>query len=218
LIPRETKGVVSGFILLAVIAGAQTPAASFKTAWEGLTPGQISRIKAGQIVILGKDQSKGKEAQRFIQAAMIFDQPVDTVWKLFRQTDRQAQYLPRLDKAVTVEDQGSWNKVDFLVKFALIKIDYRVQHNFEPDHYYFYWSLDPGYKNDLKHLEGYWKLFRVDENHTAARYGTIVNTSNLIPKSIQGYLTRKDLPASLEAVKKYINSNGEYKKPGEEKL
>lgn len=214
LIAREVKWVIFGLIFLAIAAAAQTPAASFNSEWEGLTDGQIRRLNAGEIVILDKDQSTGKEAQRFIQAAIIFDQPVDTVWKLFRQTERQAQYLPHLYKAVKVEDQGISDKVDFLLKFSLIKIDYRVQHNFDPANYYFYWSLDPGHKNDLKRLEGYWKLFKIDDSRTLARYGTIVNTSGLIPKSIQEYLTRKDLPQSLEAVKKYINSSGEYKKPG----
>lgn len=190
------------------------PTVNFANGWEGLTPDQARDLKAGKIVILDRDQSQGTDWQRFIQAAVIFEQPIDVVWGLFRQTARQEQYLAKLNKCVTVEDKGTYDKVDFFVKFSFISINYRVQHDFDPQNYYFYWSLDPGYKNKLKHLEGYWKLFKLDEQHTLARYGTIVNTSDLVPKSIQEVLTRQDLPQSLESVKKFIDSNGKYAKPG----
>jgi len=211
------KMLVAAVLALAFASSAEVPTVSFENGWDGLTANQVRELKAGKIVILDKDQSQGTDWQRFIQAAIIFDQPVDVAWGLFRQTDRQEQYLSRLYKCVTVEDKGTYNKVDFFVKVSFINIDYRVQHNFEPENFYFYWTLDPGYKNKLKHLEGYWKLFKIDDTHTLARYGTIVNTSDLIPKSIQEALTRQDLPQSLDAVKKYIDSNGVYAKPGYKK-
>jgi hypothetical protein len=69
----------------------------------------------------------------------------------------------------------------------------------------------------LKHLEGYWRLYKIDDNHTLARYGTIVSFSELIPKSIMETLTRQNLPTSLNAVKKYVDSGGTYAKPGYKK-
>jgi len=214
---RRLLWLIPVCILLAIgLMGAELTV-NFKDGWDGLSPDQIKRLKDGQVVILDKDQSQGVELQRFIQAAMIFNQPIDTAWALFRQTERQEQYLPRLYKVTVVEEHPTWNKNDFFVKFSFINIIYRVQHNFQPEKYYFYWTLDPGYKNDLKHLEGYWKLYKLDDKHTLARYGTIVNTSDLIPKSIQEYLTKQDLPESMNAVKKYIDSNGAFAKPGYKK-
>jgi hypothetical protein len=193
------------------------PTVNFKDGWDGLNPDQVKRLRDGQVVILDKDLSQGAQLQRFIQAAMILNQPIDQAWALFHDTQRQEQYLPRLYKVTTVEDHPTWNKEDFFVKLSFINLSYRVQHNFEPEKYYFYWTLDPGYKNDLKHLEGYWKLFKIDDKHTLARYGTIVNTSDLIPRSIQEFLTKQDLPESMDAVKKYIDSNGTFAKPGYKK-
>jgi len=202
------------FIFIATSLRAAVPTVSFKDAYDGLTKDQISRLKAGEVVILDKDQSQGVETEHFIQAALYFSLPVDEVYKLLSNTLAQEKYLGKLYKVTSVEDHGSWNKEDFTAKISFITINYRVQHNFQPDKYYFYWALDPTYKNQLKHLEGYWKLYKIDEKHTVARYGTIVNTSDLIPKSIQEYLTTKDLPDSLGGVKKYIDSDGAWAKPG----
>lgn len=205
------------FWLCGVMSIAGVPSANSPEAWKGLTPDQIRRVKSGEVVILDKDQSSGEEAKRFIQSAIIFNQPIDVVWKIFRHTEKQEQYLPRLVSSPLVEDHERWNLNDFFVKFAFVNIKYRVRHNFEPENYYFYWALDPSYKNDLKHLEGYWRLYKVDENHTLARYGTMVIISELIPKSIMEEMTRRDLPESMEAVKKYIDSGGTYTKPGYQK-
>jgi hypothetical protein len=204
-------------LVLAAASSAKVPTVNFSNAWDGLAPDQVSRLRAGEIVILDKDQSQGTDLERFIQAAIMLNQPIDVAWQLFRQTERQEQYLPRLYRSIMVEDKGSYNKNDFIVKISFITINYRVEHDFQPDKYYFYWALDPSYHNDLKHLEGYWKLFKIDDKHTLARYGTIVNSSDLIPKSLQDALTRKDLPESMDAVKKYIDSNGTYAKPGYQK-
>lgn len=207
------RGLLLFVLLLAGKLWGEPPSADNSEAWKGLTKEQIQKIKSGEIVILDKDQSRGEEAKRFIQSAMIFNQPIDKVWALFRQTQNQERYLPRLYESSLVEDHSNWNLNDFFVKFAFVNIRYRVRHNFEPENYYFYWALDPSYKNDLKHLEGYWRLYKLDENHTLARYGTIVIISELIPKSLMEEMTRKDLPESLQAVKKYIDSGGSYTKP-----
>lgn len=210
---RRILWLIPACLLIAGSLVAKVPTVSFKDGWDGLNPDQVKRLKEGKVVILDKDQSKGSEMQRFIQAAMILNQPVDKCWAIFRQTQKQEQYLPKLYKVTTVEEHPNWNKEDFFVKVSFVNIKYRVQHNFEPDKYYFYWALDPSYNNDLKQLEGYWKLFKLDDKHTLARYGTIVNTSDLIPKTIQEFMTKQDLPESMDAVKKYIDSGGTYAKP-----
>jgi len=212
------KGKLWGIIpLICLFLGsslAGVPTAESPEAWKGLSPEQIKKIKAGEIIILDKDQSSGDEAKRFIQAAMIFNQPIEAAWNLFIQTEKQEQYLPRLYDSPLVERYATWDKVDFYVKFAFIDIKYRVKHNYDNEQFYFYWALDPSYKNDLNHLEGYWRLYKVDDTHTLARYGTIVMLSELIPKSIMEEMTRRDLPESMQAVKKYIDSGGSYAKPG----
>jgi len=200
-------------LLITIPALARVPTIDDPEAFQGLSPEQIQAVKAGEVVILHKDQDSKGDTQRFIQSAILFNQPIDVVWQLLHQTEKQDEYLPRLYKCELVERQANWDKIDFFIKVLFVNIDYRVKHNFDDENYYMFWALDPDYPNDLKHLEGYYRLYKVDENHTLARYGTIFVLSGLIPKSIQEILTRQDLPVSLDAVKKRIDSNGAYTKP-----
>jgi hypothetical protein len=89
-----------------------------------------------------------------------------------------------------------------------------VRHQWDDKKFRTWWALDPTYKNDLKHLEGYWHLYYMDDTHTFARYGTKLVVKDFIPKTVQEALTRRDLPASLESVRKRVNSHGTYKKKG----
>ncbi len=200
--------------LLAGVGQTQVPVADNPEAWKGLTQDQVKKVKAGEIVILDKNLSSSDEAKRFIQTAMIFNQPIDAVWTLLSQTEKQEQYLRSLFDSPIIETHPTWNLSDFYVKVAFIDLKYRVRHDFESEKYYFHWNLDPSHENDLKHLEGYWRFYKIDQSHTLARYGTIVVVSELIPKSIMEEMTRRDLPESMQSVKKYVESGGTYAKPG----
>jgi len=203
-------------ILALTFLGAIPPTADSPEAWKGLTAEQIKKVKQGEIVILTK-QGSGEE-ERFIKAAMIINQPIDVVWNLLCQTWRQEEYLPGLISSPLIEKHKDWNIVEFNVKVLFIKINYRVKHYIDSEHYYLHWNLDPSYHNDLKHLEGYYWLYKIDDKHTLIRYGTVVVVSELIPRSIQDALTKRDLPKNLQAVKKWLDSAGTYKKPDYQKL
>jgi len=208
------NGLLTLVLLLARAGLAAVPTADDPKAWEGLTPAQIQKVKAGEIVIMGADQPQGDEAKRYIRAAMILNQPIDTAWALFRHTEKQEQYLPELVKSTLAEDHGNWDRIDFFVKILFVNINYRDIHHYEPENYYFYWALDPDHKNDLKQQEGYWRLYKLDDKRTLGRYGTIVQLSDLIPKSIMETMTKQNLPVDMAAVKKYIDSGGTWAKPG----
>ena len=213
----KLAGWLLGVFVLARSGLAAAPSADNLEAWKGLTPEQIKQVKAGEILILGANTPQGDEAKRFIQAAMILNQPIDTAWALFRHTEKQEQYLPELVKSTRAEDHGNWDRIDFFVKLLFFNIRYRDIHHYEPENYYFYWALDPDFKNDLKQQEGYWRLYKLDDKRTLGRYGTMIQLSDLIPKSIMEAATKQNLPVDMEAVKKYIDSGGTWAKPGYQK-
>ena len=76
------------------------------------------------------------------------------------------------------------------------------------------WTLAPGYKNDMKRLEGFWQYYYVDDQHTLARYGTLTETGFGVPVKVQEFLARRDIPESLGRVKKWVDSGGTFRKPG----
>jgi hypothetical protein len=213
----KLAGLLLGVFVLARSGPAAVPSADNPEAWQGLTAEQVRKVKAGEIVIMGANTPQGDETKRFIQAAMILNQPIDTAWALFRQTEKQEQYLSELIKCTRAEDHGNWDKMDFFVKILFVTIKYRDIHHYEPQNYYFYWALDPDFKNDLKQQEGFWRLYKLDAKRTLGRYGTIVQVSDLIPKSVMEVMTKQMLPKDMGAVKKYIDSGGTWAKPGYQK-
>jgi hypothetical protein len=195
-------------------AALAVPSADDPEAWKDLTPEQIEKVKKGEIVLVDEDTSASAEEQtRFIQAAMIFNQPLEKVWELFKKTELQDRYLPDLEECTLVSRDEQGDRVDFHVKLVL-DIRYRIHHQYDNENCYLHWSLDPDYKNDMKRVDGYWRLYKLDDTHTLARYGTRVEVSSLIPEFIMVKLTRTNLPANMEACFKYIDSGGTYTKPG----
>lgn len=210
------KGTVFGVLLVSVLAAAvgAVPLATEPAAWKGLTPDQVNRVKAGEIVILDRDTSQGGAQTRFIQAALLFNQPLETTYKLFKQTERQDRYLPDLKSCKLVSRDQKGDRVDFHIELFGVSIDYRIHHVYDDANYTLTWGLDPNYDNDMKRVDGFWRLYQYDAKRTLARYGTNVEVSSLIPDAIMARLTRTNLPANMEAVKKYIDSGGTYVKPG----
>lgn len=203
------------FLLLAMAAMiSAVPLASDPAAWKGLTPAQVEQVKKGQIVLMDQDTSGSGDQKRFIQAAILFNQPIDKAWQLFRKTENQHRYLPDLDECKLVKRDAKGDLVDFEVELAGFEIEYRIHHVYDDANYKLSWGLDPSYDNDMKRVDGFWHLYKYSETQTLARYGTQVEVSSLIPEFIMKKLTRDNLPANMQAVKKYIESGGKWTKPG----
>jgi len=216
------KWLALGAVLIGLMLAVPTvaaPPASAPTikdaeATEGLTDDAVERAKKGEIVIANTQARSEGTASAMIQAAMLFDVPIHEAYRIVRETDKQCEYLESCDKNILIERTSSYDIVEFHVKILAWEIKYRVKHHWDDKKFRTWWALDPSYKNDLKHLEGYWRLYYVDDNHTFGRYGTKLVVKDFIPKTVQEALTRRDLPSSLEAVRKRINSHGAYKKKG----
>ncbi len=183
-----------------------------KEALAGLSVTDTADLEAGKIVVLKQDSGEGRSKKSLIKASLIFDRPIDEVWRLIKCTECQKQYLPDLRESKLVKSSSDDNITEFLLKITVFNIRYRVYHKFQNDIYRAQWHLDPGYNNDLKELYGYWQFYRLDDNRTLARYGSKVDVGVMIPGFIEDYLTRKDLPKALDAVKKWVDSDGKYRK------
>jgi hypothetical protein len=144
---------------------------------------------------------------------MIFNQPIDAAYKLFKATEKQDRYLPDLDSCKLVSRNAQGDQVDFHVKILMVSVDYRIHHVYDDANYYLHWSLDPSFDNDMREQAGYWRLYQINDKHTLARYGTRIQLSTMIPEFVMTTLTKTNLPSNLSAVKKYIDSGGTYTKP-----
>jgi hypothetical protein len=182
------------------------------SAYQGMTADQIARVKKGEIVIL--DQPQSFEGRQLVAAAFMFNQDLNTLWTLMLQGWRQEEYMPRLERSPLIKKWDNGHLIEFQLKVAGIGVKFRLLGAFEPSRYYCSWKLDPGFPNDMKEVSGFWQFYWVDEHHTLARYGSYTETTIWVPALIRDYLTRRDLPESLNVQKRWVDSGGTYRKPG----
>jgi len=204
------------FVTISLAGAPPTGVPTHKSpdAYKGLTDQGIAKLKAGEILIL-KNIEEGDKPSGMIEAALILDQNIEKVWELnAEKADWQHKYLPYLDYCSKVPDTGDKVKIDFKLVIMGVEMKYRVSYVIEKEKYSFHWALDPEYDNDLKVLKGYWNYYWIDDTHTLCRYGTWFETGLGVPKFVQGFLIKRDLPQSLTNVKKFVNSGGTWRKEG----
>jgi len=182
------------------------------SAYQGMTPEQVARVKKGEIVILDKPESF--EGRQLITAAFIFNQDLNTVWNLMTQGWRQEEYLPRLERSPLIKKWDGGDQIEFQLKVAGVEVKYRVIGSHDPSRYFTSWKLDPNFKNDMKEVSGFWRYYWVDEHHTLARYGSYAETGFWVPAFLRDYLTRRDLPEALQVQRRWVDSGGTFRKPG----
>ncbi len=162
--------------------------------------------------VVANSLSSGDEIKGIITAYIIVKKPKQAVWDLLRKPSLQHLYLPRLEKSKTVNKGENRELGWFQIKVSFVTIENQVEHRWWPEISRMAWALDPDYDNDLKQQDGYYNLYALDENTTLMELGTALETSALVPGFVQEYLTKKDLPEVIAAVKMYMESDGTYRK------
>jgi len=215
MMSRWISALSVGIALLINGRAAAVPTTDDPAAWQGLTAEQIQKVKKGEIVLIDQDTSAGTEEQKhFIQAAMIFNQPIEKAWPLIRKPETQDRFMPDLESLRLVNRTQTTDVIEFHTKVAMFAVDYQLILQNDDANCHQWYSLDPAYPNDLKRDDGYWKLYRIDEQHTLARFGIRVQVSAWIPEFVMSRLTKSNLPVNMKAFFNYVDSGGTYTKPG----
>lgn len=176
----------------------------------GLTQAQKTELSEGKTVFSTTDDSKDSS---LIEAAIVFNKKPEEVWNMISKTEEQIKYLKEINKLKLIDKKGNRDTIWFQLKIAFIPITYQVNHTFEKEHLYFYWSMDPSYKNDLKALKGFWKFYPYGPDKTLARYGSHVSLK-YVPAWLQDQFKKSGVEKALKAVKCYVDSGGTCKRKG----
>lgn len=192
-------------------------AVNAKTVGEGtLVLAQLDPKERAQLLgnglVLASNQEGDEELAGYIRAWVIAEQPRDKVFELLIQPSAQSTFLPRLVSSTTVERKATSELTRFHVRVGLINVHTQVLHQWWPEISRLAWALDPNFDNGVRHQEGYWNVYALDDKTSLLEYGTILKTSALVPKFVQDRLTRSDLPGAMEAMKKYLDSGGTWRR------
>lgn len=162
-----------------------------------------------EIVVAARQD--GDEPSGVITAYVVVHQPKKRVFEMLTDTTAQVNYQPRLRKSERVRREGNVEVTQFHTKAPMVNVHTRVIHQWWPEVSRIAWVLDPEFKNDLKKQVGFYNLYAIDEKTTLLEFGTIIEVGMLVPKFVQTYFTRKDLPEALGNVKRWVDSNGEWR-------
>lgn len=176
----------------------------------GLSEAQKLEIARGKPVFTLTGTSPDEQSG-LIEAAIVFEQTSEKTWNLFYRTEDQYKYLKELEMSRVITKGQLEDKIEFRVRALFITQTFRVIHHFDKPDYYFYWGLDPDFRNDLADLRGFYRFYPYGQGRTLARYGSNVSVKN-VPKFIENIFKKSGVSKSLVSVKKYIDSGGTYRK------
>lgn len=155
---------------------------------------------------------ESKEMRKTIRALVLVKQPREVAFKLLTDPSKQAEFLPRLVSSKTISRTATTEKTEFLLKIAFTSLHYRVDHRWWPGDSRIAWMLDSSFDNPMKLQTGYYYVYSVDDNWSLLEYGTNIDTGWFVPDVLQNYLSKREVPEALAALKKYIDSGGTWRK------
>ena len=204
-----------GLILVASVLGTSAVgarAASFEVAAGGsLLPGQVLlRAEPAAVVreLLEEKLFVLDDAGEMVRAYVLFDRPVDRVFELLSQTARQGEYRSELEGLATVARLPDGHVDQHQIRILFVEMSYRVRYRLEPERRRITWELDPSFPNPMRRVEGSWELYAMDPSHTLARFATAVDVGEALPAFVEGAVTRRTLPRTLERCRLWVNADG----------
>ena len=179
---------------------------------KNLTAANISKLEAGETILLDqtytdeKGQTRGKGL-----AIVLVNKPPDDVFTYIGQFGSYPEFMPRMVKSTVYKNEGSSVGAEYTLKVAWKTITYSCLHDVNNGNKTVSWVMDTGRKSDIASTTGMW-ILKPHKGNTILAYTVAVDTGMAVPKMIQDYLTKKDLPNVVRAMKKRVESGGTYKK------
>jgi len=171
----------------------------------------VSRLLQEKVIVLQEVRREGPLSGAVISSYVVFDRPVERVYRLLAQSARQTEFRPELTSIETVE-HGRYGPIDLQrLKILFQRYQYRLEYRLFPGVRRIEWQLDERFENDLAKVSGMWELFSMDDEHTLGRSGTSIDVGPAVPGFLQDWITRKNLPGTMERVRLWVNSNGKYR-------
>jgi len=207
---RSGSGRVAS-LLLGALLGVTAQASSARMSADEVLRQQpakvVRRLRSENLALLPgvRDESL------YINALVVFDQPLQRTLELLSQTQRQSEYLPELKRVVTVRREDHAVIDEHHVRILFIRIDYRLRTEMDPATGRIWWQLDPNPDNDLDVLEGYWELYDYGASRTLGVFGTRVVVGPALPSFLQNAATRRNVPRVVERMRLWVNSDGRYR-------
>jgi len=203
-------GVVS---LLAAAASTQEPttADSAATILAAQPRAVVDRLMEDHIVVMQEVRTEGPLSGGLLLAYVLFASDPESVYGLLSQSGRHPEYRPELTSVETIETGPGGPIDEHRMRILFQRYVYRIEYRLDPDHRRIEWHLDERFDNDLEQMSGFWELYPIGEGSTLGRTGTMVNVGPHVPGFLQDWITRRNLPRTIDRVRRWVDSGGTYR-------
>ena len=203
------------FLLIVVFCLVWAPFAKAGVVSDKLTPEEITRLKAGE-VILKNDISKKSKAGSGV-AFGVYKCDLDTFWKVVFDYPHYTEFLPRINYAKVIKETPEEFLTEFSINATLTNLVYTSYNRLSKDKLRLDFGLDDSFPHKhQKEMIGYWQLEPLGEGMLLAEYKVSVKLDvpligKLIEKIVNA-MSGKDLPEVLVSIRKRIDSGGTWKR------
>ena len=170
----------------------------------------VERLLEKKVVVL-KELSARPESEEFFLAYVIFEAPPARAYALLADTARHIEFRPELKGISTVSTHPRGNTDEHRLKVLFLDATYWVRYEKRPEERKLRWALDPAYPNRLKRTEGFWELYEMGADRTLGRFGAMIDVGPALPQFFQKWVTRKNLPRTIERARRWVDSDGSYR-------
>lgn len=180
---------------------------------ELLNDERLKELQAGEVVLVEQEYKRDSEATKGQWIALgIIDAPPEAVWEHMADVESHPEFMPRVDRAEVYLEKENRRGVREVVKVLWKEYVYHVLQEYDRGALRMTWTLDKSKENDIKETRGGWTLRPYEDGKTLAAYQLYVDTGRLVPGPLERWLTKKDLPDVVDALRKRAESGGSYKK------
>ncbi|NLH49011.1 MAG: hypothetical protein GX444_10460 [Myxococcales bacterium] len=200
-------------LLMAVILAASTALAGPVSS--KLTPEELAKVKAGQIVVKNNIQNGSEKG--YGVAYGIMKGSVDDFWKVIFDYSHYLEFYPRLEKVTPVSVTASQAIVTFDMDATIKTMTYTTVGTIDADRMGMTWVLDMNRPHKFfKANDGHWKLEQLEPGVILAEYLVSVSLdlgpfSGMATKIVNS-MAKDDLPDVINCTRKRLESGGTWKR------
>jgi len=181
-----------------------------------LNKSAISQLRAGKPY---KTQIQDGSAGRGLVVQDV-EAPVDIVWERILDFNRYNEMVPKtVESAIyKTENLGRGGKkriwVRMKVGFPMLKLQFYINHLYDPANHSLTWTLDYNYKSDLDDSCGYWYVVPHPDDpaqKTRVFYSVEVSMFSWVPQFVVDFMSKQALTDATGWVKKYSEQEAQKK-------
>lgn len=174
---------------------------------------QLKKLQAGEpVCVFQEDSGKNENAAGLGQCSIIINAPIDQGFEILSNIENQAHYVPGKKMSTIVSRNENKLGVDNEYQFDGATIRYHSIFTINKENYRIEFEIDQSRPHDLAANSGFHQLEKMDEKTILLTHGaTKFELGASSPKFIKEFLLGKSLPVMAINLKKYIESNGQWR-------